>query len=307
MTRRRRFGALIPVVLLVAGACGGGAATSPTTSVAPPPVASPTAASASPSATADSDDLLAKVKDAGKIVISTDSNYEPQSFQNPDGTFEGFDIDVGTEIAERLGVDAEFSAQIFDAVVAGSWSGRWDMSVGSITVLPQRQEILDFTQAYYFTPVDVAATEASGITTLDGLAGKKICVGSSTTYQYWLDGTLELLNAPEPTPPPDGAEAFPLETDQLCAQTAASRRDFDGFASSSTTIAAAIDDGAPLVVVAESVFFEELSVAFDKSEPNHDELLAEVDRIIGEMHEDGTLTELSEKWFDGEDLTKPTE
>jgi polar amino acid transport system substrate-binding protein len=51
------------------------------------------------------------------------------------------------------------------------------------------------------------------------------------------------------------------------------------------------------------VFFEPLAVATDKSAPAHDALMAELDRIIEEMHSDGSLTALSEQWFDGVDYT----
>ena len=50
------------------------------------------------------DDLLAQIEDEGVVVVSTDANYEPQSFLDADGNFIGFDIDVATEIADRLGV-----------------------------------------------------------------------------------------------------------------------------------------------------------------------------------------------------------
>jgi len=56
------------------------------------------------------------------------------------------------------------------------------------------------------------------------------------------------------------------------------------------------------VAIGDPVFFEPLAAAIDKQSPAHAELLAEVDRIIGEMHEDGTLTAMSEEWF-GTDLT----
>ena len=51
--------------------------------------------------------LLDKVLKAKKLVVSTDPNYAPQSFLKSDGTFEGFDIDVATEIAKRLGVEVD--------------------------------------------------------------------------------------------------------------------------------------------------------------------------------------------------------
>jgi ABC-type amino acid transport substrate-binding protein len=109
----------------------------------------------------DVDGHLAEICDAGVIVVSTDPAYPPQSFLNEaTGEYEGFDIDVAKEIAERLGVEVEFTDPTFDAVVAGNWGGRWDMSVGSVTVTEERQEILDFTRPYYFTPAQMAAYDA---------------------------------------------------------------------------------------------------------------------------------------------------
>ncbi|HYI23017.1 MAG TPA: transporter substrate-binding domain-containing protein [Candidatus Limnocylindrales bacterium] len=249
-------------------------------------------------------DLLATICERGTILVSTDPNYAPQSFLNPDGTFEGFDIDTANEIGARLGVEVQFETPSFDAVVAGSWSDRWDISVGSVTITEEREEILDFTQAYYYTPAQIAVTTDSGITSIDALAGQPICVGSSTTYQYWLDGTLNLVGSPEPTPPPAGATAFPLGTDQDCAQSVQSgRSDFEAWLSSSTTIQAAIDADTPMVAVGDPVFFEALAVATDKSNADHDALQTALDEIIAAMHADGTLSASSMEWFDGLDLT----
>ena len=136
--------------------------------------------------------LLDKVLKAGKIVMSTDPQYPPQSSLKTDGTYEGFDIDVGTEIAKRLGVEIAFETPSWDALTAGAWAERWDFSVGSMTITSQRQKVLDFSDPYYFTPAQMAASTASGITTLDGLAGKTVCVGSATTYLDWLNGDARL-------------------------------------------------------------------------------------------------------------------
>ena len=323
--------ALLLGTLLVAGACGGSGATTPPTgggSAAPTDVASeaPTddpsvapsgtdTASASPSGTApgsaepsmggDPDDLLAAIQDAGVIRVATDPAYPPQSELLPDGTFEGFDIAVAEEIADRLGVEVQFETPDFSEVVAGGWAGRFDVSVGSVTVTEDRMEVLDFTEPYYYTPAQMTATVESGITTLEGLAGQVICVGETTTYQFWLEGTLVLAGgAPDPAPVPEGATFTTLSTDTECADAAASgRTEFQGWLSSSTTIATAVEAGDPFVEVGDPVFFEALAVATDKAGPAHAELQAELDRIIREMHEDGTLSSLSEEWFDGLDLT----
>ena len=120
--------------------------------------------------------------------MSTDPQYPPQSELTADGEYQGFDIDVGTEIAKRLGVEIAFETPSWDVLTAGSWGGRWDFSVGSMTITKPRQEVLDFTDPYYYTPAQMAVRADSGITTLDGLAGKTICVAIATTYLDWING-----------------------------------------------------------------------------------------------------------------------
>jgi len=251
-----------------------------------------------------SDDMLARIKSNGVIRVGTDPNYAPQSFLKADGTFEGFDIDVANEIAKRLGVTAKFETPDFSVVEAGNWADRFDISVGSVTITEKRKGTLDFTDPYYYTPAQMAAIKDIGITDLAGLAGKKICVGEGTTYYQWLTGTLVLGDGSALAPVPDGAEALTAKTDQDCAQAVKSgRRDADGWLSSSTTVKSAIDTGTPFITVGDPVFYEPLAVATDKAAPPHAELQAELDRIVKEMHADGTLSTFSKKWFDGQDLT----
>jgi polar amino acid transport system substrate-binding protein len=271
---------------------------------APATPAPETSAPASPTAAVDPNDLLAKIKAAGVLKVSTDPNYAPQSFLRPDGTFEGFDIDTANEIAKRLGVKVQFETPNFDLVVAGSWNGRWDVSVGSVTITKQRLDVLTFTDPYYYTPAQMAASTKSGITTLDGLAGKTICVGSSTTYQQWLEGTLQLGDGSALAPVPAGAKVAPLDTDQLCAQAIQSRGEYEGWLSSSTTVASAIKGGTPVITVGDPVFFEPIAVATDKKGKDpHAALDAALAQIIKDMHTDGTLSASSKKWFEGLDLT----
>jgi ABC-type amino acid transport substrate-binding protein len=117
---------------------------------------------AGPACEGETDGHLAAVCEAGVIVVSTDPAYPPQSFLNEEtGEYEGFDIDVAREIGTRLGVDVEFTDPTFDAVLAGNWGGRWDMSVGSVTVTTERMEVLDFTQAYYYTPAQLSVYDDS--------------------------------------------------------------------------------------------------------------------------------------------------
>jgi polar amino acid transport system substrate-binding protein len=313
MSIRGRVALLVAGTLLVS-ACSSAATSLPSSapSAAPPSTAASAAASASaaPSASAAlatpiAGGLLDKVLKAGVLTVSTDPNYAPQSVQKPDGTYEGFDIDVATEVAKRLGVSVKFVTPDWSIITAGSWSGRWDASVGSMTITADRQKVLDFSPPYYFTPAQMTASVASGITTIDGLAGKSICAGAATTYLDWLSGKkLDFGTLSPTTSPPAGIKTVSLKTDALCPQTwKAGRNDFQGWLSSSTTVDGAIKAGLPVVKVGNPVYFEPLAVSVDKSGPNDADFVAKLTQIVNDMHTDGTLTTFSQKWF-GADLTK---
>jgi polar amino acid transport system substrate-binding protein len=150
----------------------------------------------------------------------------------------------------------------------------------------------------------------TGITTPEELAGKTICVGEATTYFDWLNGVLDLGEVQDQYVPPgsvapEGVTVVTRETDRDCAnEWGAGQRQFEGWVTSEATTLAAIEEGIDITIVDDLVFNEPLAAAFDNSIEDNDSLVAEVDRIIQEMQDDGTLTELSIKWFD-EDLTKP--
>lgn len=254
------------------------------------------------------DDLLAEVCDRGELVVSTDPAYPPQSSLNEDsGDYEGFDIDVATEVAERLGVDIAWETPAWEVLTAGSWNGRWDMSVGSMTPTNDRQGVLHFTEPYYYTPaVVVVNSENTTVADLStDLDGADIGVCSGCTYEQFLDGSLEI----------DGftfdfiiddAKITGYDTDTTALQDLAvgdgSR--LDAVITSLTTAQGDIDAGAPSKIVGEPVFYEPLAVAFDKSSELDPVSLKEaVDAIVAEMHADGTLTALSEKWYNGTDLS----
>lgn len=313
MNRTTKLTALLAGVVLAAAACSSsGASKAPSSAASTAPSNAPstgpsTAATSAPSeavASVDPNSLLGKVLAAGTLRISTEKNYAPQSFLSPDGKWTGFDIDVATEIAKRLGVKPEFKHIDWDVITAGSWAGRWDVSVGSMTITIPRQKALGFTSAYYYTPAQMTATKKSGITTMDGLAGKTVCVGVSTTYEDWLKGTLQSVSIGPVAKPPANVKVKTEPSDNDCAEFTKSGRDVgEGFLTSSTVVDSSIANGTPIVKVGDPVYIEQLAASTDKSGPNDASFIAAVTRIIDNMHADGTLTTLSKKWFNGQDLT----
>ena len=259
-------------------------------------------------ATADTaaGDLLAEICERGTIRISTDPAYPPQSSLDPEtGEYVGFDIDVANEIATRLGVTVEWVTPKWEAITAGNWQARWDMSVGSMTVNEERAKVLDFTPAYYYTPASIAVPTGSDITSVDQLSGKTVAVCAGCTYDFFLRGTLRIPGYTIPAPP-SGVSIKGFDTDSTAIQALESGQ-ADAVMSATPTLQAAIDKGRPMQLLGEPLYFEPLSVAFDKSsELDQTSLVEAVSGIIEDMHADGTLSELSTTTY-GEDLTVSTE
>lgn len=264
------------------------------------------------------DNLLDAIKERGYILVSTDPNYEPQSFLNTSGSrpsdtkcpsdalttaeMQGFDVDVAKAIGESLGVETCFATPSWDAITAGNWADKWDVSVGSMTITTARQQILDFSVPYYYTPAVIAVRADAGITDLAGLEGQALCAGAATTYEQWLNHDMAGLGLPDSSiyAEAPNVTVVPLETDQECAQAIASgREDFVGYVTSATVVDANIAAGFPVVKLGSPVYSEDLAAAFDKSSTlPTDTLRAEVDKLFNAMHADGRLSALSNQWFD---------
>ncbi|NOX63656.1 MAG: transporter substrate-binding domain-containing protein, partial [Chloroflexi bacterium] len=178
------LGAFLAIALILA-ACGGGPTPAPVSPATPTPkVEEPTAAPTQPPPTeeAAAEDLLDEVLKAGKLVVSTDPNYAPQSFLNDAGELDGFDVDVAKEVAKRLGVEVEFVTPEWDIITSGNWSARWDVSIGSMTPTEPRAEVLWFTDPYYYVPAAFAVhKDNTDINSPADLSGKRVGLGTATT------------------------------------------------------------------------------------------------------------------------------
>jgi polar amino acid transport system substrate-binding protein len=251
-------------------------------------------------------DLLADICSKGEIRVSTDPAYPPQSELNPEtGTYEGFDIDVATEIADRLGVKIGWETPDWEVLTAGSWNDRWDMSVGSMTPTNDRQEVLNFTEPYSYVPAVVVVPEDSTVSDVTtDLDGKKIGVCADCTYQFFLEKSLQISGF-EFDFVIDDATVTGYDTDTTALQDLALGR-LDAVMTSITTAEAFAKDN-PVKIAGDPLFGEPLAIAFDKSsEVDGASLQEAVDGIVADMHADGTLSELSKKWYDGVDVTEVT-
>jgi len=250
-------------------------------------------------------DLLAEICEEGVLTVSTDPAYPPQSrLDEQTGEYEGFDIDVATEIATRLGVDVAWETPAWDVITAGSWNGRWDTTVGSMTPTNDRQEVLWFTEPYNYVPaVVVVGADNDDVTDIStDLDGATIGVCTGCTYDQFLNKDLD-IDGYTFDYVIDDAEVSGYDTDTTALQDLANGR-LDAVITSVTTAQGYIDEGNPVKIVGDPVFNEPLAVGFDKSsDPSSESLYEAVDTIVAEMHEDGTLSSLAEEWY-GIDTTK---
>ena len=317
MNKSTRLLALLGAAVIAASACtsGGGASTAPS-AAASAEASAPASAGGSPSAaafdpsTVDPKSLLGLILSSGKIRISTDPNYAPFSFLNPDGTYDGFDNATAVEAIKRLStavgkdIQIEWQTPSWDAITAGGWGGRWDISIGSMSVTNGRAKVVDFVDPYYYDSGAVAVPKDSPIQSLADLAGKTVCVGSSTTYQQWLDGSLDIVD-PNKLTPPAGVKIVPLETDNLCTQAIMSGRKYDAVVANANGLADQATKAPIRVLAGPPIFTVSVAFALDKAGPSDASILAALNKVVADMHADGTLTNLSMKYLKKDVTNKP--
>ena len=321
MNKSTRLLALLGAAVIAASACtsGGGASTAP--SAAAPTTAATAAASAAASASAaafdpstvDPKSLLGVILSSGKIRISTDPNYKPFSFLNTaTNTYEGFDTSTAEETVKRLSaklgkeITIDWQTPGWDLITAGSWGGRWDVSIGSMSVTVGRAKVVDFADPYYFDSGAVAVPKDSPVQSLSELdGGKTFCVGKATTYEQWLAGTLEIID-PNIVKAPTSPDVTALDTDNECVQAVKAGRKFDAIVANANGLADAAKTQPIRVLAGPPIFTVSVAFALDKSGPDDKALLALLNEIVADMHSDGTLSQFSTKWLEKDVTVKPS-
>jgi polar amino acid transport system substrate-binding protein len=218
---------------------------------------------------------------------------------------QGFDIDVAVAIADKMGVEACFLTVAWDLITAGNWANRWDLSIGSMTVTPERMEKLYFTQPYYTTPAAFFVhTDNTSFTQPSDLSGKIVGAASGTTYDAYIAGTLSIPGETINFVVQD-VEFMGYDTDLYALQdlTLGDGIRLDAVLTAQPTGAGEINNGQPFKQLGESVFFEYLAGAIDKaSTPDPVPFVKKVSEVIQGLNSDGTLAQFSNKYY-GLDLT----
>ena len=232
--------------------------------------------------------LALDIATKGEVVVANDSNYAPQSSVDPvTKEVVGFDVDVAKGMAEILGLGIKWEHPAWETIPGGLNNGRYDVSIGSMTVTPERQQTLDFSDPYYYTSGQIFVKKGgTQITGVADLAGKKVGVGAATTYYDYLKKNSEAVVKTYTT----DADTFP---DLL-------NGNLDFVMTAGPTGQQGILEGKPMEFSGKPLYYEDLAMAVKKGETDWTALLS---YSVQQMHQNGALTAMSKQWYNGIDLT----
>ena len=245
------------------------------------------ASPSNPSSAAD--DSLGAVQEAGKLTVGTEGTYRPFSFhEGGGGELTGFDVEIAEAVGEELGVTVEFEETQWDGIFAGLEAGRFDMIGNQVSITPDREEAYEFSTPYtYSTGVIVVPSDENSIDSFESLAGKTTAQSLTSNWYKMAQESGATVEAVE-----GWAQAVALVQQNRVDATINDKLTFLDYKQ---------ETGAEgLKVAAETDEQSQSAFAFRKGAV---ELAEAVNQALERLSEDGTLAEISEKYF-GEDVTQ---
>jgi len=236
---------------------------------------------------------MAEFQEEGEVTIGVKFDVPPFGFENPQsGEVEGFDVDMGNYIADKLGVEANFIEAISDNRIPLLADGTADLILSTMTITTDRDAEIDFSRPYYVARGRILVPEGSDIAGVDDLGGTRVCTALGSTYEATLteqapDAELDLVDAYSEC----------LEKIQ--------NESVDAVSTDDVILTGMIIQDESLQLVGEPLTTEPYGVGIAEGET---ELAEFLDATVEESFEDGTWDELYEEWvgqFTGEEAEHP--
>ncbi len=232
---------------------------------------------------------LAEVQESGELVIGTEGTYRPFTFhEDGSGDLTGYDVEVVTAVAEKLGVEPVFQETQWDAIFAGLTAGRFDVIANQVSINEERLEDFDFSEPYTISPgVLIVAADNTDIAGFDDLAGARSAQSlTSNWYQVAQEAGAEVEQV-------EGwAQAVELLRQGRVDATVNDELTYLDYEKT--------EGETGLQIVDETDDASRNALTFRKGSTD---LVEAVDAALEDLRADGTLAEISEKYF-GEDVSQ---
>ena len=244
---------------------------------------------ASSAASTGAADQLAAIQTNGKLVVALEGAWQPWSYHDESDTLVGYDVEVSRAIAEKLGVEPEYVESDWDSLFAGLDAGRYDLVCNGVEVTDERAKTYDFTTPYGYIHTALAVRKDNDdITTFEDLNGKTTANSLASTY-------MELAES-------YGATVQGIDTlEETIQLLTAGRIDATLNADVSFYDYLNVHPDADFKIVAQTEDASHVAIPLRKSDASAT-LLEAINTAIDELRADGTLKELSEKYF-GQDIS----
>jgi polar amino acid transport system substrate-binding protein len=228
---------------------------------------------------------LDTIRERGVMRIAMSGAYPPFNFVNDQNEVVGFDAAIGTEIARRMGLEAEIVTTAWDGIIAGLLTNRYDTIVGSMSITPERDEVLDFVGPYYTTKRAIFALPDSGLTSVNQIDDDvTLGVTLGETHEEWAlaqgYNIRTYRGLPELILELQNGRVDAIVNDSIAAILAMGEREIE-------------------YVMLEDLETEVIGAGIAIREGNP-MLAAEMQAALDAMMEDGTYLEIANEWVGGD-------
>lgn len=272
---RRSFmaAAAVSVAALAMTACGGSASSA----------ASSVASSAASSEAVSSAAELTTVE-AGKLTMATNATFPPYEMTTDAGTIEGIDVETAQAIADKLGLELQVDDMEFDSALLSVQQGKADIVMAGVTVTPERENVMSFSDSYATGIQSIIVTNDSEIASVEDLSGHLIGTQRGTTgYLFCTDEF--------------GEDSVTAYDSGLTAVQALNNGQVDCVVIDDAPAQAYVSANPGLKVLDTSYAVEEYAIGMAKG---NTALLDAVNAALAELAEDGTLQAIVDKYITAE-------
>ena len=250
-----------------------------------------TGASGAPDAGAEASDglTLAEVQERGELVVGTEGTYRPFSYhEGGSGALTGYDIEVVTAVAEKLGVEVTFEETQWDAIFAGLQSGRFDIIANQVSINDEREAAYTMSEPYTVSPgVLIVADSNTEIASFDDLSGFSSAQSLTSNWYEVAVGYGATVEAVE-----GWAQAAELLSQGRVDATVNDELTFLDFEKTEG------DTGLKIVDETDDASLNAFALP-----QGSDDLAAAINEALAELRADGTLAAISESYF-GSDVSE---